>query len=239
MIYRAFIVAAAFLFAVSTAQHAQAESRKLLVSGFQDLVVDGDIRVVITTGKGSSGRASGDRRILDLLKLDHTSDTLTIRVQRPPNNEVGVRVSEPLVVTLTTLQVRNVALTGNGSIKINAIDRPGNTRLYLNGGGSINVDRMKVDRLFVNIFGTGEVALNDGTARETTLSIEGSPRIDLANVASRKISLDLNGNAKIIAQAEESATISSQGSGNITITGTAECLIRRAGNAAIQCPKED
>ncbi|MFC4292514.1 GIN domain-containing protein [Sphingorhabdus arenilitoris] len=237
MIYRT--LSAALLFTAALAQPAHAESRKLLIGGFQDIIVDGDIRVIITTGKGSSGRASGDRRILDLLKLDRVSDTLTVRVQRPPNNDIEQRISEPLVVTLTTQQLRNITLTGNGSIKVSAIDRPGNARLYVNGGGNIQVERMKVDQLQVNIFGTGAITVDSGKARETTLQIDGSPQVDIANFQNRKISLQVNGNAKIAVQAAESATINSEGSSNITVTGTAECLIRRAGNAVIRCPKED
>lgn len=219
-------------------QSAHAEKRKLLVGGFQDIIVDGDMKVIVTTGKGPSGIASGDRRILDLLKLDRTSDVMTVRVQRPPNNENGARVSEPLVITLTNQNIRNITVLGNAQLEVSAVDQLGVARIFMNGGGSVNIGQYKADLLNVGLFGTGSVTFGSGNVRETNLRIQGAPRYNGSALKSRKFSVELDGNGIVAAQVDEGAIISNQGSGNITITGRAECLIRKAGFATITCPKD-
>lgn len=219
-------------------QSAHAEKRKLLVGGFQDIVVDGDMKVIVTTGKGPSGSASGDRRILDLLRLDRASDVLTVRVQRPPSNDNAVRIKEPLVITLTNQNLRHITLLGNARLEVNAVDQDGATRIFMNGGGSIDIGRYNADRLDVGLYGTGSVNFGGGSVRETDLRIQGSPRYNGAALKSRKFNLELDGNGIVAAQVDEGAVISNQGSGNITITGRAECLIRKAGFATINCPAD-
>ena len=232
---------AAVIAAVATMllpQAAQAEKRKLLVGGFKDIVIDGDMRVVVNTGKGPSGVATGDRRILDLLKLNRVSEVLYIRVQRPPNNENSVRIKEPLIITLTNRDIRNITLRGNARLQISTIKHVGPSRIQLNGGGSIKIGAMDVDQLDVALFGTGSIDFGGGAVRQTDLRIQGSPIYGGANLTSRKFNLILVGNATVSALVNEGAIISNEGAGNITITGKGNCLIRKAGSAIIVCPQD-
>jgi hypothetical protein len=225
-------------FAALAPQSAHADTRKLLVGGFEDLVVEGDMKVVLTTGKSSSGTATGDRRILDLLKLDRVAEVMTIRVQKPTNNDASIRIKEPLVVTLSNQNIRNITLLGNASLEVSGINRTGLSRIFINGGGNIKIGNLKIDQLKIGISGNGAIDIGGGTARETDLRIQGSASYKGALLKTRKFTLEQNGNATIAAQVEESAIISNEGAGNINITGNAECLIRRAGSAIIVCPKD-
>ncbi len=237
---RIFIRAAAIAAAVTMLlpQAAQAEKRKLLVGGFKDIVIDGNMRVIVNTGKGPSGYATGDRRILDLLKLNRISEVLYIRVQRPPNNENSVRMKEPLVITLTNRDIQNITLRGNARLQVSAMEHAGSSRIKMDGGGSIKVGAMNVDQLYVGLFGTGSVDFDGGSVRSTELRIQGSPIYRGANLESRKFTLELTGNATVSALVNEGAIISNEGAGNITITGKGKCLIRKAGSAIIICPQD-
>ena len=219
-------------------QSAQAEKRKLLIGGFQDIVIDGDMQVIITTGKGPSGNASGDRHILDLLRTDRVSDVMTIRLAQAPNNDNGKRTKQPLIVYLTNQNIRNITLVGNARLDINAIDNDGASRIIVNGGGGVQIGKLTVDRLTVAMSGNGRVEFGGGNVRETILRIQGSPQYNGALLQTRKFNLELDGNAVVTAQVDEGATISNEGSGNIVITGNAECLIRKAGSAVITCPND-
>lgn len=219
-------------------QNAHAAKQKLLIGGFQDVVIDGDMQVSILTGKAPSGTATGERRILDLLRTDRQSDVLTIRLQRPMNNDIAIRQTEPLVITLSAGAIRNVVLRGNAKLRVSAIDQDDSSKITLNGGGEIIVDKLNADRLVVNISGTGKVAIGGGKTRDTAVQIEGASIYDSANLKSRKFTLSQNGNATSSAQVEEGAIISNAGAGSITITGNAECFIRKAGSATINCPSD-
>ncbi len=226
------------LIAMFTPQFASAEQRKLLVGGFNDIVIDGDMRVDIVTGKGPSAKAAGDRWILDLLKLDRVSETLYIRVQQPASDQNTVRIKQPLVITLTNQSIRSIKLRGNAKLTVNNIESDGVARIHLDGGGSVDIGRMKTDKLDVAMSGSGKVTIGTGSARETALEMQGAGIYDAKNLNTRKLRLEQNGNATVFAQVDENATLSNNGSGTITITGNAECFIRRAGSATITCPRE-
>jgi Putative auto-transporter adhesin, head GIN domain len=227
------------LIAMFTPQLASAEQRKLLVGGFNELVIDGDMRVEIVTGKGPSAKATGDRWILDLLKLDRISETLYIRVQRSASDQNTIRIKEPLVIKLTNQSIRSIKLRGNAQLTVNNVESEGVARIYLDGGGSVDIGRIKADKLDVAMSGSGKVTIGAGSARESALQMQGAGIYDAKNLKTRKFRLEQNGNATVSANVEENATLTNTGSGNITITGNAECFIRRAGSAVINCPHDD
>jgi hypothetical protein len=235
-------IAAGLIIAASTfslAQTAHAEKRKLLVGGFEDIVIDGNMQVIITTGKSSSGFATGERRTLDLLKLDRTSEVMNIRVQQPANNETSQRAKEPLVITLSTRNIRNITLRGNATLKIDSMKTDSASRITINGGGSIDIGKITADKIYTNLFGTGKLAIASGTARESRLKIQGAGQYLASGVQTRKLFLDQSGNATVQVRAEESAEIINEGAGTIEITGNAECLIRKADAATITCPQDN
>ncbi len=215
-----------------------AASKTLLVGGFQDIVIDGDMQVVVVTGKTPSGTATGDLRMLDRLRLERQSDAITVRMQRPPSNDNAVRITEPLIVTISTRSLRNIVLRGNAKLKVNAVSQYDGSRIYLDGGGEINIDQLKADTLDVTLSGQGKLRISGGTARASNVLIQGASVYDAANLKTRSLMLNQNGNATSSAQVEEGATISNEGAGNITITGRAECFIRKAGFAVISCPSD-
>jgi hypothetical protein len=219
-------------------QSVYAAKQKLLIGSFQDVVIDGDMQVIITTGKSPSGTATGDRRILELLRTDRQSEAITIRVQRPPSNDNALRVTEPLVVNLTSQNVRNITLRGNAKLRINAVTQYDGSRIYMSGGGEIIIDQMNSDRLNANLFGTSKLQIGGGKARQMHVEIEGAGTYDAANLKTRNFELIQRGNATTSAQVEEGATLFNEGAGNITITGNAECFIRKAGYAVIICPSD-
>ena len=93
--------------ALLSATPASAVERKLLVASFENIFVIGDIDVVVETGKSVSAKATGDRRVLDSLKLERTGNTLRIRVLDLLNSDKKTPVTEPLRVTLTTQMIQN------------------------------------------------------------------------------------------------------------------------------------
>lgn len=231
-------VLAVLVVMILSPQLAHAEKRKLLVGSFQDVTVYGDMQVNIVTGKGSSASATGDRRILDFLRLERDSEHLVIRVQTPTTDDNKIRVKEPLIISLSTSQIRNISVSGNAKIRVSKVAHDNVSRIIMDGGGSIEIGAIKTDKLQVAITGTGRVNIGAGSARETSLRIQGAGSFDASNMQVRKFQLEQNGNADVAVRVEESATISNVGAGRITVNGNAECFIRKAGSAIITCPQD-
>lgn len=227
------------LMAFAFASPANAVERKLLVASFENIVVIGDIDVSVETGKPVSAKASGDRRVLDLLKLERTGTTLRVRVLDLPNNEKGVPITQPLRVMLTTPVLQNVVLSGNGVIAISSIKQNEAAKIVIEGNGKVTAQNVTADQLMADINGNGQIEIGGGLVRDARVTIIGAGEYRGAKLSARKLRLEHNGNATSSATVAEGTDIYNRGSGNINIGGKGTCFIKLAGRAAINCAKID
>lgn len=216
---------------------AQAAERRILVSSFDDVVIDGDMQISIETGKSPSARATGDQRLLDLLKMDRVGDTLRIRMTAPVNNDRSKPIKEPLRIFITNRHVRDILLRGNARLDVTAIKQDGPSKLNLLGSGEIKLGSLNVDKFDANIVGNGRLIIGSGMVRTSKVTIEGGADFDAPGLTSRQLSLAHNGNANTATAVQESAEIDNSGSGSIRITGKGACFVRTPGQATITCTK--
>ena len=236
--WNAFGISCALL-ALAITSPANAVERKLLVASFENVVVIGDIDVSVETGKPVSAKASGDRRVLDSLKLERTGTTLRIRVLDLLNNDKRKPITEPLRVTLTTPVLQNVVLSGNGMVSINSIKQPDAAKILISGNGKVTVGNVTSDQFTADINGNGQMEIGGGLVRDARVTIIGAGEYRGAKLSARKLRLEHNGNATSAATVAEGTDIYNRGSGNITIGGKGTCFIKLAGRAAINCAKID
>lgn len=225
------------LLAAAAASPAQAVERKLLVASFENIQVIGDIDVTVQTGKAPSAKASGDKRVLDSLKLERIGMTLRVQLQDIVNNEKGRPMSGPLQVTLSTQAVRDMTVSGNGRLMVSEVRQPTSSRMLIAGNGSISVGRLIADQFSATVNGNGKIDLGGGVVRDARVTLDGAGGFDGAKVQMRKLRLEHGGNAVSTATVSEGTDIFNRGSGNITIGGKGTCFIKLAGNASINCAK--
>ena len=227
------------LIALVVASPANAVERKLLIGSFENIVVIGDIDVSVETGKPVSAKASGDRRVLDSLKLERSGTTLRVRVLDLLNNDKRKRITEPLRVTLTTPVLQNVVLSGNGMVNVNSIKQPDAAKILISGNGKVTVNTITSDQFTADINGNGQIDVGGGLVRDARVTIIGAGEYRGAKLQARKLRLEHNGNATSSATVDEGTDIYNRGSGNMTIGGKGTCFIKLAGRATINCAKID
>lgn len=227
------------LLAVAGTGPAQAVERKLLVASFENIQVIGDIDVTVQTGKSPSAIAKGDKRMLESLKLERVGTTLRVRLQDIVNNNKGVPITGPLQVTLTTQAIRDIAVSGNGTLKISEVRQQNGSKTVIAGNGSVSIGRLIADQFSATINGNGKIDIGGGVTRDARVTIDGAGSFDGAKMTMRKLRLEHIGNAVSTATVEEGTDIYNRGSGNITIGGKGTCFIKQAGTAAIACAKVD
>lgn len=232
-------IGALILLAVVGSSPADAIERKLLVASFENIVVIGDIDVTVTTGKAPSAIASGDKRVLESLKLERVGTTLRVRLQDIINNNKGVPITEPLKVVLTTRAIKDITVSGNGKLAITNVQQQNLVRMLLAGNGSVTIGSLIADQFTATINGNGKIDIGGGTVRDARVTIDGAGGFEGAKVKMRKLRLEHIGNAISTATVEEGTDIYNRGSGNISIGGKGTCFIKEAGGAAINCAKID
>ena len=234
-----FLISIMLVCSASMAQINKPIERKLLVASFENIVVTGDIEVTIVTGKSPSAIANGDKRVLESLKLERVGTTLRVRLQDIINNNRGVPIVAPLRLKLTTPEIKDITLSGNGVLTISEVRQPNLSRILLSGNGSIDIGKLAVDQLTANIIGNGKILLGGGNISGARVTIDGSGAFGAEKVSMRKLRLEHIGNAVSTATVEEGTDIYNRGSGKISISGKGTCFIKQAGAAAINCAKID
>lgn len=216
---------------------AHAAEKRILIASFDNVVIDGDMQVSIETGKSPSARATGDRHLLDLLKMDREGSTLRIRMAADTSKDRSQTVGEPLRIFITNRQVQDILLRGNARLDVNAIRQNGASKLNLLGSGEIKIGALNVDKFDANITGNGRLIVGSGMVRQSTVIIDGGANFDAHGLTSRLLDLTHRGNANSDTAVQESAEIDNSGSGSIRIGGAGMCFIKKPGQAIITCTK--
>jgi Putative auto-transporter adhesin, head GIN domain len=219
------------------AQAGRPVERKLLVGSFENIQVIGDIAVDVQTGKAPSAIASGDKRVLESLKLERIGTTLRVRLQDIVNNTQGVPITAPLLVRLTTQEIKDITVSGNGTLAVSEVRQQDLVRMLIAGNGSVSIGKLITDQLTATINGNGRIELGGGSIRDGRVTIDGAGGFEGAKAPMRNLRIEHIGNAVSTATVSEDSEIFNRGSGNITIGGKGKCFIKQAGAAAISCAR--
>jgi hypothetical protein len=202
-------------------------------SYFEEVIVEGDIQVTVDTGKAPSAKATGEKNQLGALKVERQGRVIRIRLQ---GLQASRKTAEPLQVVLTGRNINKLALRGNGKISASDVDMT-NVTVELRGSGEINIASLKSTAFVARLVGNGRLNIANGTAINSEVLVDGGFEVKAAGLKTEKLTLVQNGAANVHFTVDKSADISNSGTGTITIEGNANCFVRAAGGATINCKK--
>lgn len=223
--------------AAAPAMTAPVSRQTYSISEFDAVRVDAPIDVAITTGKGVSATGTGDRETLDTLTLDISSRTLTIKIRQTISlGGSGGKTRAPTRLILTTNALRRATLVGSGNLTVDRL-KGTFTEARLQGSGALTIAASETDRLSVGLQGAGTITLA-GSAPDMTASVSGSGRLDTTALNVQRLRVSTEGSADVRVMANVEAHASAAGAGRIEVLGTAQCTVRKIGNANITCGGE-
>ncbi|MBK6707915.1 MAG: DUF2807 domain-containing protein [Sphingomonadales bacterium] len=228
----------AFTISVGLPVSASAATKTFLIGSYEELLVEGDITVILDNNRTPSAKASGDRALVEALKIERNGLFVRVRIQDYEGKTQSARVNQPLVVHLGGRGVTRISADGSASISVNQLRSAGGTAtLKLSGPGSIAVDRLESDRANLSVTGSGGITIGGGKVRVGQINMDGTGTISAAPLAIQQAKLTQSGNARTHLSVSEQIDISNSGAGTITIDGKATCFIRQPGSARIKCGK--
>lgn len=208
-------------------------SRNFGVNGFDRIRVDGPFDVRLKTGVAPYARASGaNSAALDGVSVRVDGRTLIIR--RDSSNSWGGypgQSSGPVLVEIGTHELSNAWLNGAGTL---AIDRVKGLMFDLNieGAGTARIDDVAVDQFRVSASGAGTARLAGKTLKATALA-RGSVNIDADGLSSKDAVITAEGPSLIRLTATETAKVSAFGVSSVTLGGKPSCTLRIQGSASV------
>ncbi|WP_337847761.1 head GIN domain-containing protein [Sphingomonas sp.] len=207
-----------------------AESNTVMLTGFERLRVDGPILVRVIDGQPPRAVVTGDRRALDRVSVRNMGGQLVIG-PRNQTFEGWSAASGAVTVTVGARGLRGININGGGSVDV---DRIGGQRVDLgvNGAGSLNIARLDADQLAVTLTGTGAVRVRGGMTRTARFGSYGAGSIDATGMTVNDLIVQAQSAGDSRFTARYTAQIATLGTGSVRVTGNAACTISGPGPAS-------
>lgn len=162
-------------------------------SPFDELEVQGPIRVEVTRGEYSSLAVMADSNLIELIETRVSGTTLMVGLKP----DVSIETRGELRVTLKAPQIKRARLSGSGDVILEDLVQA-EVRLQVRGSGDIVVD---------------------GTVNSAELQVQGSGDIRGGNLRAQRVDAAVQGSGDIRAYAQTAARAHVTGSGDIDIAG--------------------
>jgi hypothetical protein len=221
----------AILLALAAASPADAATRNFGISGFDRIRVDGPFKVRLTTGVPPFAKATGSAAALDGIAFDMIGRTLVIHLNRSSWGGYPGEPGGPVEISVGTHELSAAWLNGAGSLSINRIK--GLTfDLSLQGSGDAAIERADVDQFRVTISGSANAAVS-GRAGKLTATLRGISSLDASGLNAKDAAIGAEGPSTVKAVVSNSVKVDASGTATITLAGGPACTNKVSGSASV------
>ena len=210
---------------------ADAAVRNFGVSGFDRVRVDGPFKVRLTTGTAPFAKASGSQSGLDRVVVEVQGRTLVVRPERSSWGGYPGEAQGPVEISIGTHELNSAWLNGSGSLAIDKV-KGLSFDLSVHGAGTVGIEQADVDQLRIAIAGTGSATLA-GRAGKLTANIRGVSSLDGVGLVAKDARIGAEGPATVKVTVTNEATVNGAGVAAITLAGNPSCTARMTGSASL------
>lgn len=220
-----------FLLAFAVGAPAPAATRNFGINGFDKIRVDGPFKVQVRTGVAPFAKASGSTEALDRVAIDVQGRTLVVHPNRSSWGGYPGRDAGPVEISIGTHELTAAWLNGSGSLQIDKV-RGLTFGLSAQGSGAVAIGKAEVDQLNVGLAGNASATLA-GQAGKMNAVIRGISSLDAAALITKNASIGAEGAATVKANISNEAKLNGSGPATIALTGSPACTVRVSGSATV------
>jgi len=219
------------LLALAVSAPAQAATRNFGVSGFDRVRIDGPYKVTLTTGVPPFANASGSQTALDAVSIDVQGRTLVVHVSRSAWGGYPDKDAGPVEINIGTHDLSAAYLNGAGSLQINRVKSLA-FELSAQGSGLATIGDADVDQLLVGVVGSASASIA-GRAGKLTATVRGISLLDASGLAIKDATISAEGAATVKANVTNAVKVDGTGPATITLTGDPSCTTHMTGSASV------
>ena len=221
------------LAALAASGPALAAERRITVTDYDRVHVEGPFTVTLATGKPNAAIVTGDAAALDRVSIDVQGKTLRVRANRSawggyPGEDPG-----PVTIALATHALSGASVTGSGSLDIDKA-RAMRFELGVSGSGRIRLASVESDILILGLLGSGRISI-DGKTKSLRATIQGSGDLDAGGLTAQDANIQSDTSGTVKLAAAHSAAIVATGPGDVTVTGNPSCTVKMMGSGRVSC----
>jgi hypothetical protein len=171
------------------------------VSGFDEISVCCGMRLILTQGDEESLEIEADDNLLPEILSEVSGGKLVVRY-KDLTGEMNYRPTQPVVVSVTAIEIRGLELSGGGNLECAQIVTDG-LNIDLSGGSWAEIGTLETDRLDIGISGGGEFNAQSAQTGSLKIDMSGGSRASIETLDGSDV------------------TVGSSGGGTITLAGSA------------------
>src|SRR3954447_9457078 len=217
--------------ALTFAAPAGAATRNFGIDTFDKIRVEGPYTVIVSTGVAPFARASGKPAALDSVNVTVEGHTLVVHTNSSSWGGYPGESSGPVEIAIGTHELSAAWLNGAGTIKIDRV-KSLLFQLAVQGSGTASIGRADVDQLSVGITGTGSATLA-GKVGKMTAVVRGISALDASALVVKDATIGAEGAATVKANVTNAVKIDGSGPATITLTGKPACTVSFKGSASV------
>lgn len=210
---------------------AAAAERSFTVTGFDRIRVDGPFRVKLATGVAPFARASGTPTALNAVSVEVQGQTLVVR--KSPSSWDGYpgEAPGPVEIMVGTHDLTTAWLNGAGSLTIDKAKAQA-FDLSVQGAGSVAIGRLTADRLRLGLAGSGSAQVA-GSVADVRAIVRGTASFDGSGLAAKDAVIGAEGTTEVRLSASGTAKVDAQGLATVALGGRPACTLRVHGSATV------
>ncbi|WP_343526319.1 DUF2807 domain-containing protein [Sphingomonas sp.] len=212
---------------------AGAADRRVDLSSFDSLRVEGAFIVTVTTAPSPRATLSGDAETLRRVEARIAGRSLIVRMA-PDEATTRRSTGQPVTLTLAAPPLSAISVIGGSRITAQALRGTAMT-LSLAGPAEVQVDRAEGEQLTATLLGPGKLTIGGGRVGKARLSSSGTALIAAEGLEVGDLMVALDGPGEIKARARYSAAVANSGLGRVTIDGAPKCRVTGGGGASVRC----
>lgn len=221
------------LMALSAPAAVLAEERRLTVTDFDRVQVDGPFEVTLATGRPNAATVNGTSQAIDRVSVDVQGRTLRIRPNRSAWGGYPKEGGGPVKIVLATHDLRSAAVNGSGSINIDKA-RAMRFDVSVSGSGSVAFHTIEADSLIVGLLGSGRISAA-GKVKTLRATIQGSGDFDAGALTVEDAEINADTSGEIGVAVRRAAKVTATGAGNVEIKGSPACTVKAHGSGRVLC----
>ncbi len=212
-----------------------------------ELIVAGPDKVIVTEGdtlsidvEGSDDAVAAVRFVVDENFLgitreqdswDYTS-AATVRVTMPALREVSVSGSGSVEADALA-QNAEVSLSGSGGFSGGEVDVQ-TLEIDVSGSGSARFESIAAETIEMSLSGSGSV-YGEGNVGRLEASLSGSSGVNFAELKAEDARISVSGSGSVSLQSDGTVVADLSGSGSVRVKGTATCTENASGSGSLNC----
>jgi putative autotransporter adhesin-like protein len=212
--------------------------RNFSINGFDRIRIDGPYQVELKTNVAPFARARGTAVSLDNVSIKVEGRTLVVRSGGGGWGGYPSEGRGPVTIEVGTHDLGAAYINGPGSLGIDRV-KGLSFELSIQGAGTARIDRVDVDQMKVGISGSASSRLAGRVAKLTT-TVRGTSSLDADGLQVKDAVIGAEGPSIVRTMVTNSAKVDANGLASVTLTGNPACTVKAQGSAnVVGCKSAD